>query len=132
MREGWTFRRPKMPVTMTVEEFHAALRAQGVPRDDLAFKCPICGTIQSAKDLIRAGAGKDFEGVGKFLGFSCVGRFTNAGPHQEGRAPGTGCDWTLGGLFQLHKVEVVDTDGERCPHFEVVTPEEAKAHAERR
>jgi len=67
--------------TMTIEEFHEALIAQDVPRDHLAMKCPMCKTVQSAASLIAAGAGADFDAVGKYLGFSCVGRFTGAGQH---------------------------------------------------
>lgn len=118
-------------LTMTVDDLHAAFRAQGVPtKEDLAWKCPICGTVQSAKDLIRAGAGKNFDEVEKFLGFSCVGRWTDAGPARDGDTPGKGCDWTLGGFLQLHKVEVLTPDGKRHPMFEVASPEAAKAHAE--
>lgn len=117
--------------TMTLPEFHAALKAQGVPaREDLAFKCVMCGTIQSGRSLIKAGAGKTFDDVEKFLGFSCVGRFTNAGPHKKSTAPGRGCDWTLGGLFALHCFEVIDDDGGHHPRFEIATPQEAKALAE--
>lgn len=114
--------------TMTLEEYHAALKAQGVPKDDLAMKCPICGTIQSANDLIKVGAGKDFAEVEPYLGFSCIGRWTDAGPHKTGENGGGGCDWTLGGLFKLHKLEVVMSGGEKHPGFELATPEEAKAN----
>lgn len=115
----------------TLKEFHAALRAQGVPQLDFAFKCPICATVQSARDLINAGAGKTFDDVQKYLGFSCVGRFTNAGPFDrkgKNNLPGNGCDWTLGGLLRFHKMEVYD-EGEVHMRFEVCTPEEAQAHA---
>lgn len=48
--------------TVTLDEFQSALRAQGVSsHEHFAFKCPMCGTVQSARDLIAAGAGKDFE-----------------------------------------------------------------------
>ena len=42
--------------------------------------------------------------------------------------PKQGCDWTLGGMFQLHKLEVVTEDGEHYPRFEPCTPEEAQSH----
>lgn len=113
--------------TITLEQFHATLKEQGVPDDHLAFRCPICGTVQSAADLIAAGAGQDFAQVSKYLAFSCVGRFTGAGSHKKG-TPGHGCDWTLGGLFQLHQFEVVTPDGEHHPRFEPATPEEALAN----
>lgn len=116
--------------TMTIPEFHAAQKGQGVQsREDLAFRCPVCGTIQSARSLIAAGAGDTFESVERFLGFSCVGRFTNAGPHKSDSPAGKGCDWTLGGLFQLHCLEVVDEDGGRHPRFEPATAEEAQGLA---
>ena len=116
-------------ITMTVPEFHAALKAQGVPdRADLALVCPMCGTVQSARDMIAAGAGLDFDAVERFLGFSCVGRWTNAGPPRR-RPDGNPCNWTLGGLFRTHKLEVIDDDGTRHPRFEVASPEQAQRHA---
>ena len=113
--------------TMTVEEFHAALKDQGVPRDHIAFKCPMCGTVQSATDLIKAGAGKTFADVAGYLGFSCVGRFTNAGAPRKS-PDGKPCNWTLGGLFQMHKLEVIDEDGKHIPHFAPASRDEAQLH----
>lgn len=112
---------------ITMDEFHGELKAQGVPRDHLAFKCPRCGTIQSADDLIRAGAGADFDVVEKYLGFSCVGRWRGGASGLGDKADARGCDWTLGGLFQLHKLAVV-VDGREHPRFEPATPDEAQAH----
>ena len=63
--------------TKTLDEYQSDVKAQGVPREHIAMKCPMCGTIQSAADLIAAGAGPDFDAVEKYLAFSCVGRFTN-------------------------------------------------------
>ena len=112
--------------TMTVAEYNAALRAQGVPRVDLAVKCPMCHTVQSAADLIAADAGADFEAVETYLAFSCVGRFTGAGaPRQQ--PDGQPCNWSLGGLLSLHQLEVVTPDGKQHPSFEVATPAEAQA-----
>lgn len=117
-------------INLTFEEFRSAVKAQGVDRINYAFKCPMCGTIQSASDLISAGAGADFESVEKYLGFSCVGRFIGA-PSPRGKPDGKPCNWTLGGLFMTHKLEVLTPDGKSHPHFEVATPEEAKLHAEK-
>ncbi|MGH8083897.1 MAG: VVA0879 family protein [Lysobacter sp.] len=115
---------------MTLSEFHAAVKAQGVPPEDVAVVCPMCATVESARDLIAAGAGDDFDSVQKFLGFSCVGRFTGAGsPRNE--PDGEPCNWTLGGLFLAHKFEVVTDDGKGHAHFELCTPEQAQAHAAR-
>ncbi|MDP1530285.1 MAG: VVA0879 family protein [Rhodoferax sp.] len=114
--------------TMTVTEFHGALIAQGVKREDLALICPMCQTVQSATDLIAAGAGSNFDEVEKYLGFSCVGRFTGAGTPRKD-PDGAACNWTLGGLFALHKLEVVTEDGKRHPRFEPATPDQAMQHA---
>lgn len=115
--------------TLTVEEFQTELKAQGVrSHEHFAFRCVMCGTIQSGRDLIEAGAGKTFDEIEKFLGFSCVGRWTKAGPHKKGNPPGRGCDWTLGGLFNFHDLAVTTPDGEKHPRFELATPEEAQAH----
>ena len=111
--------------TLTLEQFHAELKAQGVPRrEDIALVCPRCKTVQSAMSLIHAGAGAAFEDVEKFLGFYCVGRFTNDGPARK-KPDGLPCDWTLGGLFKLHELEVITPDGMHHPRFEVATPEDA-------
>lgn len=117
--------------TVTLEEFRAEIKAQGLPeREDFAFKCPRCGTVQSARDLIAAGAGEDFEAVEKYMGFSCVGRWTGAGsPRKE--PDGKPCNWTLGGLFQFHDLEVDDGEGGTHPMFEPATPEEARELAKR-
>ena len=63
--------------------------------------CPNCDTVQKGQELIDLGMSKN-EALG-FLGFSCIGRFKGAKK---------GCDWTLGGLFQLHEAEIhADDDG---------------------
>lgn len=115
--------------SITREQFQHELKSQGVKSHlDFAFRCPICKTIQSARDLIAAGAGTDFDGVESVLAFSCVGRWTGAGPHQKDAVPGRGCDWTLGGLFQRQELTVITESGKH-PRFELATPDEAQAHA---
>lgn len=113
--------------SMTLNEFHAAIKAQGLPPNHWAFRCPACGTVQSATDLINAGAGASMGEVEKYLGFSCYGRFTGAGAPRK-KPDGKPCNWTLGGLFQIHRLEVLTPDGERHPRFEVATSDEAQAH----
>lgn len=117
--------------TMNREDYIETLQAQSVPRDHFAFRCPMCNTVQSAIDLINAEAGPDFEGVERYLAFTCVGRFTGAGSPRQEKDQGRGCNWTLGGLFQTHKLEVITEDGTHHPRFEPVTAEEAQAHKER-
>lgn len=116
--------------TITVEQRHAEIRAQGVDSlEDVAFVCPMCKQVQSARDLIAAGAGSNLEEVQGRLGFSCFGRYTGA--ESPRKSPdGKPCNWTLGGLFQTHKLEVETPDGKRHPTFELATPEQAKVHAE--
>ena len=115
--------------TLTLNEFHTECKAQGMKsREDIAMVCPMCGTVQSARDLMVAGAGADFEAVEKYLGFSCFGRFTKAGSPRK-TPDGQPCNWTLGGLFTLHTLEVVTPDGKNHPRFELATPEQAQHHA---
>lgn len=115
--------------TLTLDELRAELAAQSVEPLDFAFKCPQCSAVQSARDLIAAGAGETFEEVEKYLGFSCVGRWTGAGSPRR-PADGRPCNWTLGGLFRVHELEVETPDGEKHPLFAPATPEEAQANAE--
>ena len=115
--------------TKTVEEMHQAMKAQKVPKEHIAFMCPMCGTVQSCQSLIKAGAGATLEEVEKYIGFSCVGRFTKAGPppRKPKRGNTKGCNWTLGGLFQLHKLEVLLPDGKKQASFEVADHDQAQA-----
>lgn len=111
---------------ITSEQFVSLIKAQRLPSDKVTFKCPMCGTLQNGADLVAAGAGPDFEAVKTYVGFSCVGRFTGA-PSPRKAPDGSPCNWTLGGLFRLHKLEVFDGE-ESHPYFEPATPEEALAH----
>lgn len=112
---------------LTLEEFHLACQAQAPSNDLIVFKCPTCGCLQCARELIAAGAGATFEDVWKYAGFSCIGRFQGAGSPRAER-DGKPCNWTLGGLFQVHRFEVITPDGAHHPLFELATPEEARAH----
>ena len=108
--------------------FHARLHAQGVAdRNHNAFVCPICGTVQSMASLVEAGATP--EKAESIIGFSCEGRLTKAGPFKKANAGRVrGCDWSLGGLFRLHRLEV--NDGTRMhPMFELATAEQAQTLA---
>ncbi len=125
---------------MTIEviplaEAHARMKAQAVSsQKHYAFKCPICGTVQSMMSLVKAGAKPDT--AHEYIAFSCEGRFSGAGPtasekdrsaKAKARRQLRGCDWTLGGLFQLHKLEISYPDGKQRPSFEIVSGEEARA-----
>ena len=65
------------------------------------YKCPSCNHIQTPKDFIKMKAKPEN------ANFNCVGRFKK----------GIGCNWSLGGLFSIHKVTVVK-DSIPHPTFE--------------
>lgn len=120
---------------ITEQEFRARMKAQDVEREHVAFKCPICGTVQSLASLIRAGA--TTERAERMAGSACEGRLTDAGPWPSSRDTSArasfrrakrGCDWTLHGLLHLHRLEVVFDDHPKPQFaFEVATPDEAQA-----
>lgn len=116
-----------MPVEcIDVSELHRRLDEQGVSaREHFAFVCPMCRTVQSATSLMKAGAGQSMQEVEKYLGFSCVGRFLDA-PAPRKEPDGNPCNWTLGGVFRLHKLEIVDPDGKHHPYFEIASRDDAR------
>ena len=94
--------------TITLDEWwKEGIRLFGEDRINWKFVCPKCKTIQSAKDFLEI---IDFpkEKIGTALGYSCIGRFIDE----------KGCDWSLGGLFQIHTVEIALADGEKRPIFD--------------
>lgn len=94
--------------TIKLEDFKAkATERFGPETHKWKFKCPHCGEAQSAEDLVAAGVDK--ADVQKYIGFSCIGRFTKE----------RGCDWTLGGFFKIHELEIVTEDGTHHPHFDL-------------
>lgn len=113
--------------TMTLDDFQAECMERFPSSLQTAVKCPMCETIQTAQDFINAGQGHSFDDVQGLLGFSCIGRYTGAGTPRA-KPDGKPCNWTLGGLFRMHKLEVVTPDGKAHPHFELATKAEAEAH----
>lgn len=67
------------------------------------FKCPVCGNVQTIQEFIDL----KIKHPERYVYYSCIGRWI------EDR----GCNWTLGGLFQVHKIEVI-ADGGNFPVFE--------------
>lgn len=116
---------------ISIDDLHARFRAQGVSaREHIAFKCVVCGTVQSMASLQKAGC--PAEKSESQVGFSCEGRWSSAGPwpanpRKRLARKVRGCDWTLGGLFHIHKLEVVNAEGKAQPIFEIAAPEEAQA-----
>lgn len=100
--------------------------------EHIAFKCPRCHTVQSMASLARACVPLTPPAkLGSYIGFSCEGRFNGAGewpsdPAAQAARTKRGCNWTLGGLFQIHELIVVTPEGEQ-PSFEIATPDEAQA-----
>lgn len=99
----------QLPKRYTLAEWRAeaGLRFGPDPRD-WRFRCVSCGHVQSIASILEHTPDRDRELVGNQVAFSCEGRWVK----------GVGCDWTLGGLFTIHKVEVVMEDGAICPSFE--------------
>jgi hypothetical protein len=92
---------------MSLKDFKKqATKLYGEDSNNWKYKCPRCETIQEYKDFINAGVKP--EDIDKYIGFSCIGRWDK----------NKGCDWTLGGLFQIHKLEIIDNKGNHHPHFE--------------
>lgn len=78
--------------TMTREEWLAlGKKLYGEDFKQWKFKCVHCGNIQTAQDFKDIGVDPD-----DVVFFSCLGRWKK----------GIGCDWTLGGVFRIHKREV--------------------------
>lgn len=109
---------------MTQDELVAEMQKRfGADAKQWTFVCPMCKTRQSANDFYAAGFKPGTGEVNKYLGFSCIGRFTNAGEHKTGTPPGKGCNWTLGGLFQIHELEIILPDGKRSACMEIAEVE---------
>jgi len=68
------------------------------------FKCPNCGNVQTYQDFVD----NKIKDPSDVLMVSCIGRWVKD----------KGCNWTLGGLLQVHKTEVQTLDGKYHPVFE--------------
>lgn len=75
---------------------------------DWPFQCVRCGHVQTGRRLMDRYALTASVAMSRVY-FSCEGRLNGGDP---------GCDWSLGGLLQLHTLEVLDQDGEPVPVFE--------------
>lgn len=114
---------------ISYEDLFARLKAQGVEPVDYAFRCIVCGAVQSMRSLTRAGATDDEAEI--FIGYSCVGRLSGAGAWKPGSST-PGCDWTIGGLLgSLGRGILVSRDGKTHARFYLASPEEAAELARR-
>ena len=93
---------------MTYREWvRQAILLFGEDSDKWSFKCPSCGHVQSIESIMKHDPSLKSDDIAQWINFSCEGR-TNKGQ---------GCDWTLGGLFHVHKIEIL-RDGRSHPTFE--------------
>lgn len=106
---------------LTADEFRSKAKEMGGGRKAV-FVCPNCKTPTTYNDYIDAGL--EHDDAVNVLGFSCIGRF------QKDK----GCNWTLGGLFQIHELEILDEDDgvTLYPHFEFASDEVYKDYWEKR
>lgn len=115
------------PETISRDELGQRLHAQGVPRAHMAFRCWMCGTVQSLASFALAGV--DSFSAERQIGYSCIGRHTGAGAwdaRDPARRAVPGCDWTLGGFLPGGALRIVE--GARTLWaFAVATPDEARA-----
>lgn len=79
------------------------------------FRCVSCGHAQNARDMMERNPDLTLDTLRTTVFFSCEGRFT----------AGIGCDWTLGGLFHIHTLEVQTDSGAVVPVFEFAEPDGA-------
>jgi len=73
----------------------------------IEFECPSCKHKQSINSIMKNNSKLTEQEVRDFIAVNCEGRSTK----------GKGCDWTLGGLFQIHDVEVLKEDGSKYGVF---------------
>lgn len=82
------------------------------------FVCPICGNVQAVEDYRQY---KDKGADPNSAFFNCIGRYSGQGGKAFGGREVKGpCDYTLGGLFKVHKTQVESQNkpGVYLPVFE--------------
>ena len=89
-----------------------AIELFGKDSKDWRFVCPSCGHIQSVKSVLEHNPSLDPNNIQNWINYNCEGRYNE----------GEGCDWTLGGLFKIHKLEIIYL-GKEIPSFEFVKKE---------
>lgn len=99
--------------TIPLSEFLAEASSRfGNDPNEWRFECVRCGGTQSAKEFMDLGLSE--EDASKTAHYSCIGRIDSS----------RGCDWSLGGLFSIHTLEVERPDGDVVPCFELAPPPE--------
>lgn len=85
----------------------------GTDKKKWKFKCVNCKNIQSIQDFINLGVKNPQD----YVYFSCIGRFkeNTKGTLSNKSKP---CNYTLGGLFNFSKLQVIGTDDKPHSVFE--------------
>lgn len=102
--------------TIDYEEFITRCKNQNEDILKVVFVCPKCETPQTGNDLIEVGAGNNLEDIEGYLGYSCLGRFDDS----------KGCNWSLGGLFKIHELEINIDEKTKREIFRFASNEEVK------
>lgn len=99
---------------MTSKEWNAeGERLFGPDKKKWKFKCVNCGHVQSIEDCQKLGV-KDPQ---NYVYFSCIGRFIEGCKGELGNKKSP-CNYTLGGLFNLAELEIIDEEGGKHSVFE--------------
>ncbi len=92
-----------------------AKRLYGENAGDWKFKCPVCETVQTANDFVKAGASK--EDASTSIANECIGRWLPNkqkafGDRKKDKfSKGKPCNYAGYGLLQLNPVIVEFEDG---------------------
>jgi len=101
-----------------------AKRLYGKNAGDWKFKCPVCQTVQTAQDFVRAGLSK--EEASTSIAQECIGRHLQNKEKAFGekkRKKGVPCDYAGYGLFKLNPVEIIMDDGTKYNAFDFADEE---------
>lgn len=105
-----------------LDEWRAeAVKRFGPDSKNWKYKCSNCGHEQTINDFIKAGI-KEPENK---VFYSCIGRWTGAeGTINNEKSP---CNYTLGGLFKITNVSVIDEEGKKHWVFDFAEPDKKEA-----
>jgi hypothetical protein len=104
---GGSFEQRSGAPQMTKQQWiDRAIELFGKDSNEWQFRCPACKGVQSIAQVCRESSMLP-EDVRHWIHYSCRGRFT-----------ADGCNWSLGGLIRIHRLEVVEPDGSIVPVFE--------------
>lgn len=86
----------------------------GEKSGDWKFKCPVCETVQTARDFVNAGLSK--EEASSSIAIECIGRYLPVKQKAIGEKKiikGKPCNYAGYGLFRLNPVEIEMSDGSK-------------------